>query len=157
MGSSFVAILILSDKMITIFINSENNKPSDPHRFVLNHTRKIKNQYLAVIPHYLLYIEKPKSHTKTKPNTSASTWKEKLDLSDKSYSVSDIQGLEYFIKLHEKVTHEIELYIHKIQKRITLKIRLNLELVAWGTMKLLGSTEKRQQWQQIKMAKIYLN
>ena len=68
-----------------------------------------------------------------------------MDLSDKSYSVSDIQGLEYFIKLHEKVTHEIELYIHKIEKRITLKIRLNLELVAWGTMKLLGSTEKRQQ------------
>ena len=77
-GSSFVAILILSDKMITIFINSENNKTSDPHRFVLNHTRKIKYQYLVVIPHYLLCIEKPKKSYENKNKHISFNMKRKI-------------------------------------------------------------------------------
>ena len=52
-----------------------------------------------------------KSYENNKSNTSAPKWKEKCDPSGKSYSVSDIQHFEYFIKLHEKYTNEIQIYI----------------------------------------------
>ena len=77
----------------------------------------------------------------------APTWNDEFELTDGSYSVSDIQDyIEYIIKKHETLltillTH---LYINKINNRLVFKIKdgYKLELETPGTMKLLGSTKK---------------
>ena len=63
-------------------MNSKNGKTSDHHRILLNLTDKVN----------LKRIEK--SHINFKSKISAPTWDEELDLSNGSYSVSDIQ--DYF-------------------------------------------------------------
>ena len=50
----------LSNKMDTIFINSENSKTSDPHRLILNLTNKINlkgsEKYVAFSNLSIYYI-----------------------------------------------------------------------------------------------------
>ena len=62
--------------------------------------------------------------------------------------MSDIQDyLEYILKNQNKNfdNSSIKLYVSKIEKRITFKIKTgyHLELLTPETMKLLGSTEKK--------------
>ena len=73
---------------------------------------------------------------------------EEFELSDGSYSVSDIQSyFEYVLKKHETVTDNpsIRIYVNKIENRITYKIKTGyyLELLTPETMKLLGSTKNK--------------
>ena len=77
--------------METIFMNTENNKTNEPHRFKLTLADKInlkdpnKNTTLAAC-----------NNNKFK---FASTWNDKFDLPDRSYYVSDIHDyFEYIIK-----------------------------------------------------------
>ena len=82
-------------------------------------------------------------HGKTAP-----TWDAEFELSDGSYSISDIQDyFEYILKKHsESVDNQsIRIYVNKIENRITFKIRSGyyLELLTPETMKLLGSTESK--------------
>ena len=72
----------------------------------------------------------------------------KFELPDGLYSVSDIQNyLKYILKKHEENTNKpsIQIYINKIENRITFKIKkgYSLELLTPETMKLLGSTENK--------------
>ena len=72
----------------------------------------------------------------------------KFELPDGLYSVSDIQNyFKYILKKHEENTNKpsIQIYINKIENRITFKIKkgYSLELLTPETMKLLGSTENK--------------
>ena len=70
-----------------------------------------------------------------------------MELTDGSYSVSDIQDyIKYIIKKHEKLTTitPIHVYINRINKRLVFKIKdaYKLELQTPETLKLFGSTKK---------------
>ena len=72
----------------------------------------------------------------------------KFELPDGLYSVSDIQNyFKYILKKHGENTNKpsIQIYINKIENRITFKIKkgYSLELLTPETMKLLGSTENK--------------
>ena len=91
--------------MDTIFINSENSKISDPHRLLLNLSDKIdlkrsdKNVFLSNLGIYYTWKYIKKSYKNNKFKISALTWNEEFELSDGSYSVSDIQDyFKYILK-----------------------------------------------------------
>ena len=91
--------------MDTIFMNSENSKTSDPHRLLLNLTDKIdlrrKDKYVALSNFVFTIHGKTlkKSYKNNSFKISAATWNEEFELSDGSYSVSDIQDyFEYILK-----------------------------------------------------------
>ena len=74
--------------------------------------------------------------------------KEKFELPDGSYSVSDIQDyFEYILKKNRESVDNpsIRMYINRIENRITFKIKNGyyLELSTPETMKLIGSTESK--------------
>ena len=78
---------------------------------------------------------------------SASAWKDKFNLPDGSYSVSDIQDyFEYIIKKHETIVDNppVQIYVNKIKNRSLFKIKTGykLELLTRRTMQLLGSSKK---------------
>ena len=79
--------------MDTIFMNSEDNKTSDPYRLLLNLSDKTINKYIALSNLTIYYTWKniKKLYKNDILKISASTWNEKLKLPDGSYSVSDIQ------------------------------------------------------------------
>ena len=88
-----------------------------------------------------------KSH-KNKFRISTPAWNKECDLLYGSYSGSDIKiTLNIFIKQHETVIDNtsIMIYLNKIEKRITFKIKTGhyLELLAPETMKVLGSTKSK--------------
>ena len=71
---------------------------------------------------------------------------EKSELSDGSYSVSDLQDyFNYIIKKNESVRDNppLWMYVNQIENRITFRITKGyyLELLKVGTMKLLGNTK----------------
>ena len=78
---------------------------------------------------------------------SAPTWNDEFDLSDGSYSISDIQDyFEFIIKKHETLAENlpIQIYPNKIKKRIVFKVKTGckLGLLSLETKKLLGSAKK---------------
>ena len=94
----------------------------------------------------MLYIENiKKSYKKNKFKILAATWNEKFELTDGSYSISNIQDyFEYILKKYgeKTVNPSIRIYTSKIENRITFKIKTRyfLELLTPKAMKLLGST-----------------
>ena len=79
---------------------------------------------------------------------SASTWNDKFELPDGSYSISDTQNyFEYILKKHREktVNPSIRIYINNIENIITFKIKTGyyLKLLTPKTMKLLGSTKNK--------------
>ena len=86
--------------MTTIFMNSENNKTSYPHRLLLNLSDKIdlkrSDKYVALSNISIFYTRKniKESYKNNKFKISAPTWNDKFELPGGSYSVSDIQ--DYF-------------------------------------------------------------
>ena len=140
-------------KMETIFMNTENIKTNEPHRFKLDLTNKLnlknsnKNMTLANFNIYCTCKNIKFEYNNNKSKISAPTWNNTFDLPDGSYSVFDIQDyFEFIIKKHETLTENapIQIYLNKIKNRIVFKIKSGskLELVTPETMKLLGSTEK---------------
>ena len=95
------------------------------------------------------------SYNNNKFKISAPTWNEEFKLTDDS--VSDIQDyFEYILKKNGKKIDDndkdndknkpsVEIYINKVEKRITFKIKngYSLELLTKDTMKLLGSTKNK--------------
>ena len=76
------------------------------------------------------------------------TQNDRFELSDRSYSVSDIEDyFEYIIKKHGTMTDNppIKICIHKIESRITSKIKTgyHLKRLTFEIMKLIGSTENK--------------
>ena len=80
--------------MFTVFTNSKNSKASDPHRLLLNLTGKIDLRFI-------IHGETKKSYKNNKFEISAPTWNEEFELTDRSYSIWDIQEyFEYILKKH---------------------------------------------------------
>ena len=140
--------------MDTIFINSENSKTSEYHVLVLKLTDKLdlrrgqKTAALSNLSIYYTWKNIKSSYNNNKFKISAPTWSEEFELPDGSYSVSDIQDyFEYILKKHSESVDNpsIRMYINKIEKRITFKIKNGyyLELLKPETMKLLGSTKSK--------------
>ena len=79
-----------------------------------------------------------KSCKNNKFKISASTYNDKYELCDRSYSVSDIQD-------YKTDNPWIRIYINKIKNRITFKVQAGyyLDFLTPETMKLLGSTKSK--------------
>ena len=134
-------------------MNTENSKPSRPHRFQLDLRDKLnlenpnKNMALANLSIYYTWKNIKSEYNNNKFKISAPTWNETLDLPDGSYSVSEIQDyFQFIIKKHENLTENlpIKIYPNTIKNRIIFKIKsgYKLELLTPETMNLLGSTKK---------------
>ena len=140
--------------MDTIFMNSENNKTSEPQVLILKLTDRLdlrrgeKIIALSNLSIYYTWKNIKSSYNNNKFKISASTWNDEFELPDGSYSVSDIQDyFEYILKKHgENIDNpSVKIYVNKIENRITFKIKngYSLELLTPETMKLLGSTENK--------------
>ena len=140
-------------KMETIFMNTENSKTNEPHRFRLDLTDQLnlknpeKNISLANLIIYYIRKNIKTEYNNNKFKISTPTWNEAFDLPDGSYSIADIQDyFDFIIKKHETLTENpsIQTYANKIKNRIMFKIKngYKLELLTPETMKLLGSTKK---------------
>ena len=139
--------------METIFMNCENSKTSESHRFKLDSTDKLnlrdpkKNMALANLSIYYTWKNIKSEYNNNKFKISAPTWNDTFDLPDGSYSIAEIQDyFEFMIKKHKTLTENlpVQIYPNKIKNRIVFKIktRYKLELLTPETMKLLGSTKK---------------
>ena len=140
--------------MDTIFMNSENSKTSKPDVLTLKLTSKLdlkigeKVIALSNVSIYYTWRNIKSSYDNNKFKISAPTRKDKFELPDGSYSVSDIQDyFEYILKKHgENIDNpSIKIYVNKMQNKITSKIKngYSLELSTPETMKLLGSTKNK--------------
>ena len=113
-------------------MNSGNSKTSDYHRLLLNLSGKIdlnwSDKYVALsnFSIYYTWANIKESYKSNKFKISASTWNEKLELPDESYSVSDIQDyFEHIIRKHE-ILFEIFLirvYVNKMENMIKSRIK----------------------------------
>ena len=139
--------------MKAIFMNTENSKTNEPHRFKLDLKDKLnlknpnKNMALANLSIYYTWENIKSEYKNNKFKILAPTWNDTFDLPDGSYSISDIQDyIEFIIKKHETLTENppIQTYPNKIKNRIVFKIKTGykLELLTPETMKLLESTKK---------------
>ena len=140
--------------MNTIFMNSENSKTSKPHVLILKLTDKLdlrrgeKSIALSNLSIYYTWKSIKSTYNNNRFKISAPTWNDKFELSDGSYSISDIQDyFEFVLKKHGWNIDEpsVQIYVNKIKNRITFKIKkgCSLELLTPGTMKLLGSSENK--------------
>ena len=140
-------------KMETIFMNIENSKSNESHRFRLSLLDKLdfknsnKNIALSNLRIYCTWKNIKSACNNNKFKVSAPTWNDTFDLPDVSFFIGDIQDyLEFIIKKHETLTENppVEIYPNKIKNRIVFKIKTGcrLELLSPETMKLLGSKKR---------------
>ena len=131
--------------METIFMNTENSKTSEPHRFKLDLTDKLnlknpnKNMALGNLSIYYTWKNIKSEYNNNKFKISAPTWNDTFDLPDGCYSITDI-------KKHETLTENppVQIYPNKIKHRIVFKIKTGykLGLLTLETLKLIGSAKK---------------
>ena len=123
--------------METIFMNTENSKANEPHRFKLDLTDKFnlknlnKNMALANVSIYYTWKNIKSEYKNNKFKISAPTSSDTFDLPNGSYSISDIQDyFEFIIKKHETLTENppIQIYPNKIKNRIVFKIKTGYKL-----------------------------
>ena len=109
--------------METIFMNTENSKTNEPHRFKLDLTDKLnlknpnKNMALGNLSIYYNWKNIKSEYNNNKFKTSATTWNNTFDLPDGSYSIADIQDyFEFIIKKPESITENspVQIYPNKI-------------------------------------------
>ena len=105
--------------MDTIFMNSENSKTSKPHVLILKLTNKLdlrigeKIIALSNLSIYYTWKNIKSSYNNNKFKTSASTWNDRFELPDGSYSVSDIPGyFEYILKKHGEDIDKLSVQIY---------------------------------------------
>ena len=129
-------------------MNSENSKTSKYHVLVLKLTNKLdlrrgqKTVALSNLSICYMWKNIKSSHNNNKFKISVPTWSEEFELSDASYSVSDIQDyFEYILKKRSESVDNpsIRIYVNKIENRMTFKIKNGyyLDLLTPETMKLL--------------------
>ena len=140
--------------MDTAFTNSENSKTPKSHVLLLKLNNKLDLRIgksiiaLSNLSIYYTWKNIKSSYNNNKFKISASTWNDKFELPDGSHSVPDIQDyFEYIFKIHgEDIDKQsVQLYVNKIEKRVTFKIKngYGLDFLTPETMKLLGSTENK--------------
>ena len=138
--------------MEKIFMNKENRKTNELRRLVLNMSQRLdlKSSNKYVSPRNLSFYYKWKNISqehKNKFKIIALTWIDKFELTDSSYSVSDIQDyIKYIIKNFETLStnHRIHIYINRINNRTVFKIkdRYKLELQTPNTIKVIWLQKK---------------
>ena len=135
-------------------MNSENSQTLKSHVLILKFTNKLdlrigeKTIALSNLSIYYSSKNMKNSYNNNKFKVSAPTWKDKFELPDGLYSVSDIKDyFEYILKKHGEDIDKlsIQIYVKKIENRVTFKIKngYSLELVTPETMKSSGSTENK--------------
>ena len=129
-------------------MNSKSSKTSKLHVLTLKLTNKLDLRIIALsnLSIYYTWRNIKSSYNNNKCKISASTWNDKFELPDWSYSVSVIQDyFEYILKKHGEDTDKVQIYVNKIENRITFRIKNGyiLELLTPETMKLLGSTKNK--------------
>ena len=83
--------------METIFMNTENSKTNEPHKFVLNLSQRFdlrssdKRVALQNLSIYYTWKNIRKKYKNNKLKIIAPTWNDEFELLDGSYSVPDIQ------------------------------------------------------------------
>ena len=92
-------------KMEAFFMNSKNNKTSEPNRFKYDLIDKLdlknpnKNMVLGNLSIYYTWKNVKSTYNNNKFKISAATWNETFDLPDGSNSISEIQDyIEHIIK-----------------------------------------------------------
>ena len=119
-------------KIETIFINTENSKTNELHRFRLSLADKVnlknpnKNMTLANLNIYYTWKNIKSAYSDNKFKTSAPTWNDTFDLTDGSYSITDIQNhVEFIIKKYETLVENppVQDYPNKIKNRIVFKVK----------------------------------
>ena len=100
--------------METIFMNTENSKTNESHRFKLDLADKVNlenpKKNVALVNLSICYTWKniKPEYNNNKFKISAPTWNETFDLPDGSYSIAGIQDyFEFIIKKHEKLTENL--------------------------------------------------
>ena len=89
--------------MEAIFMNTENSKMNEPHKFVLNLSQRLNlkssNKLVALQSLSIYYTWKNirKQHKNNKLKIIAPAWNDEFKLPDGSYSVSDIQNYFQYI------------------------------------------------------------
>ena len=154
-------------------MDSENSNTFEPHVLILKLSDKldlrIGDKSIALSHLSINYTWKniKSSYNKNKFKISASTWNDKFELPDGSYSVSDIQDyFEFILKKHNENINNpsIIIYVNKTENRITFKIKTGyyLELLTPERMKLLGNTQNKitkdkmvKMYQILKLLKYY--
>ena len=131
-------------------MKSENSKTSDSQRLLPNLSDKTKlkrsDKYVA-LSNLSIYCTQKKIK-KLYKNNKFKIWNDNIELSDGSYSISDIQDyFEYIKKKHGEKTDNpsMKIYVNKIENQITFKIKTGcyLERLTPETMKLLRNTESK--------------
>ena len=127
--------------MEAIFLNSENSKTSEPHRFRLDLTDKFdlkdpkKKMALANLSLYYTWKNIKSEYNNNKYKISAPAQNDTFDLPDGSYSIADIQDyFEFIIKKHGTLTENppVQIYPNQIyfqkqncfQNKNGIKIRI---------------------------------
>ena len=139
--------------MEVIFMNTENNKTNEPHKFVLNLSQRLylrsSDNHAAIqnLSVYYTWKNIRNQYKNDKLKITSPTWNDEFELPDGSYSVSDIQDyIEYIIKKHKTLTTipPIHVYIYRIDNRSMFQMKdgYKLELQTPETMKLFGSKKK---------------
>ena len=135
--------------METIFMDTENSKTNEPHKFVYNVSQRLDLRSLdsnVAAQSLSIYY--------TWKNVRTINLEKKLQLGMMNSNcqmvliVSHIQDyIEFIIKKHEILTTipPIHVYINRINNRLVFKIKdgYKLELEIPGTMKLFGSKKKK--------------
>ena len=139
--------------MDNIFLNSESSRNPKPHVLMLKLTNKLdlrigqKTIALSNLSIYYTWKNIKSTHNDNKFKISTATWNDEFKLPDGSYSLSGIQDyFENIFKKHgEDIDISVQIYVNKIKKRVTFKIKngYTLELLIPETMKLLGSTKNK--------------
>ena len=123
--------------MEKIFIDTENSKTNQHHRFRLSLADKINrknpNKNIALANLSIYYTEKniKSAYNSNKFKISAPTWNDTFDFPDGSYSIEDIQDyFGFIIKKHETLTENSPagIYPNKIKNRIVFKIKTGYKL-----------------------------
>ena len=118
--------------MDTIFMNSESSRTSEPHILKLKLTDKLdlrldkKVIALSNLSIYYTWNNIKSLYNNNKFKISAPSWNEEFTLPDESYSISDIQHyFQYILKKHRENRDKpsIQIYVNKIENRITFKIK----------------------------------
>ena len=116
--------------METIFMNTENSKTNETHRFKLDLTDKLnlknrnKNMALANLSIYCNWKNVKSEYNNNKFRISATTWNDTFDFSYGSYSIVYIQDyFDFIIKKHETLTENspIQIYPKKLKIELFLK------------------------------------
>ena len=111
-------------------MNTENSETNERHRLRLTLANKLnlkdpsKNMALANLSIYSIWKNIKSAYNSNNFKISPSTWNDKFDLPDGSYSTSDTQDYFHFIiKKNETLTENatVQIYTNKIKNRILLK------------------------------------